>query len=334
MTPTSLVTGGLGFLGSSIVKALVSRGEAVRILALPGESRANLEGLPASAKIEILEGDIRDPEACRRAVASMHTVYHAAAIYQAWAPDPSRMYEVNLRGTFNMLEASRREGVEKVIYTASIVALGRPKPGAMGTEDTEYDVWGLDFPYSRAKFHSRVLAQDFAAWGLDVRVVCPGIVFGPGDIAPTPSGKLILEVAGGKNPPMYVEGGASYVDVRDAAETHVRAAEVGEAGAVYVAAAHNRSNLEMMQAVGRALGKELRLHRVPTAVARSAVNAMAKLAVLRGKEPPLSPDFFEYSLVPSYYDNRITRDALGVSYRPLDETLRDAIAYFRQTGRL
>ena len=61
---------------------------------------------------------------------------------------------------------------------------------------------------------------------------------------------------------------------------------------------------------------------------------MAKLAVLRGKEPPLSPDFFEYSLVPSYYDNRITRDALGVSFRPLDETLRDAIAYFRQTGRL
>ncbi|MEM9073986.1 MAG: NAD-dependent epimerase/dehydratase family protein [Myxococcota bacterium] len=326
----ALVTGGCGFLGSSIVRELLDRGVGVRILALPGERTTNVDGL----EVEIVRGNVLDPEACRVAVAGCDTVFHAAAVYKSWAPDPSGMYAVNSRGTFNMLEACRRADVGTVIYTASIVSLGRPPKGSIGDETTNYDVWDLDFAYSRSKFHSRVIAEDFAAWGLDVRVVCPGVVFGPRDIAPTPSGKLIIEVAGGNQPPIWVDGGASYVDVRDAAAVHVLAAEKGAPGERYLATEHNLSNYELLTAITRTLDSKRRFVKVPTPVARGIITAMNEVALRTGKEPPLARAFFEYSLVPSYFDSRKSKSQLGATYRPIEESIRDAAAWFREHGML
>ena len=323
----ALVTGGCGFLGSAIVRRLRARGVTVRVLALPGEPTTNVDEL----EVEIVRGDVTHIEDCKAAVKGVDTVFHAAAIYLAWAPDPSKMYEVNNRGTFNMLEAARREGVETTVYTASIVALGRPPAGGVANEETRYDVWDLDFPYSRAKFHSRMIAEDFAAWGMDVRVVCPGIVFGPGDVAPTPSGKLIVETMKG-GPPIWVDGGASYVDVRDAAEVHVLAVEKGLPGERYVAAGTNLSNIELLESIGRVAGVERRLFKVPTPVARALVKAMNLQAAKTGQEPPLSTEFFEYSLVPSYFDPSKSIRELGATYRPIDDTIADAIAWFRERG--
>ncbi len=324
----TLVTGGCGFLGSAIVRALVERGQRVRALALPEEPTDNLDGLD----VEIVRGNVLAREDAERAVSGVATVFHAAAIYKAWMPDPTLMYEVNSSGTFNMLEAARRAGAN-VVYTASIVALGRPPEGAVGEETTPYEAWDIDFPYSRAKYHSYNIARDFARWGLDVRIVCPGIVFGPGDIGPTPSGKLIINSLTG-SPPVYMDGGANYVDVRDAAEVHVLAAEKGRAGETYLATAHNLTNLELIQAIGRAAGKERRLFKIPVAMARSIVAGMEAVARRTGKEPLLSRTFFEYSLKPSFYSNEKARTELGASFRPVDETIRDAIAYFRERGLL
>jgi dihydroflavonol-4-reductase len=325
----ALVTGGCGFLGSAIVKALRARGVAVRVLALPNEATDNLKGID----VEIVRGDVLDRAACEAAVRGLDTVFHAAAIYKAWAPDPAPMYKVNSSGTFNVLEAARRAGVERVIYTASIVSLGRPPVGGVADEETPYEAWDLDFAYSRSKLMSRELAEDFARWGLDVRVICPGVVLGPGDITPTPSGKLIINTLRG-GPPVYVEGGASYVDVRDAAEAHVLCAEKGRAGQRYIATAHNLTALEFMQAVDRAAGRKRRYFKVPERAARALVRAMEKRALETGKEPLLARTFFEYSLRPCYYTGKKSERELGARYRPLDETLRDAIAYFRERGRL
>lgn len=325
----TLVTGGCGFLGSAIVRALIGRGHEVRILAVPGEPTDNVSDLD----VEVVRGDVRSPADCVAAVEGMHWVFHAAAIYKSYVPDPTSMYEVNLRGTFNMLEACRRAEVEQVIYTASIVALGRAPGGTMGDEDTKYDVWDLDFPYSRSKYHSRHIAEDFAAWGLDVRVVCPGIVFGPGDIAPTPSGKLIIDsVAGG--PPLYMDGGAAYVDVRDAAEVHVLAAERGAAKERYVAVGHNLSNLEFMQAIGRAADRDRRYFKLPIGVVRRLVAAVGAAEEAAGREPSMPRTFFEYSLKPSFFSNTKSTSVLGASYRPIEQTIGDAIEYFRRVGRI
>jgi dihydroflavonol-4-reductase len=324
----ALVTGGCGFLGSSIVKLLLDRGVAVRILAVPGEPDDNVRGLD----VEVIRGDVRERGDCERAVAGCDTVFHCAAVYKAYAPDPSVMYDVNNRGTFNMLEACRREGVGAVVYTASIVALGRPPAGTIGDEDTAYMEWDIDFPYSRSKFQSRKLAESFAAWGLDVRIVCPAIVFGPGDIAPTPSGKLILETLKG-GPPIHVPGGAAYVDVRDAALVHVLAAEKGKAGERYIAAAENLSNEDLLRAIQRVSGKERRLYAVPTPVARALVTAMNNVAARMNQEPQLSLDFFEYSLKASFFTAAKAKRELGATFRPIDDTIRDAIAYFRANGK-
>ncbi|MBZ0118718.1 MAG: NAD-dependent epimerase/dehydratase family protein [Sandaracinaceae bacterium] len=323
----ALVTGGCGFLGSWIVKQLLEDGVKVRVLAVKGERRDNVAGLD----VEIVEGDVRDVETCKKIVDGMDTVFHAAAIYTDWAPDPTLMYEVNSRGTFHVLEASRRAGVEKVIYTASIVSIGRPAPGYVSNEKTPYECWDLDFPYSRSKFHSRELAECFAAWDLDVRVVCPGIVFGPGDIRPTPSGQLIVS-SFMPGPALHYPGGASYVDVRDAARVHLLAAEHGKKGERYLATAHNLTNEEFVDAIDRASGRKRPKLGLPVSVARGVAVAMGLQSKRSGKPPMLSRDFFEYSLKPSYYSNvKAVRD-LGARFRPIDETITDAIAYFRERG--
>ena len=253
-----LVTGGCGFLGSHIVRSLIDRGVGrVRVFALPSETTRNVEGLD----VELVRGNVLSPADCTRSVDGIDTVFHAAAIFKAFMPDPTMMYEVNNRGTFNMLEASRRAEVQKVIYTASIVGLGRPSLGQLADEDTRYEAWDLTFAYSLSKYHSRRIAEDFGRWGMDVRVVCPGMIFGPGDIGPTPSGQVICEVLRTRPfreapksllqfargdavegmPPLYVDGGTSFVDVRDAAEVHLLTAERGRPNRRYIATAHNLS---------------------------------------------------------------------------------------------
>ena len=324
----ALVTGGCGFLGSSIVKLLVERGVRVRIMAVAGEPDDNVRGLD----VAIVRGDVRKRADCEKAVAGCDTVFHCAAVYKSYAPDPTMMYEVNNAGTFNMLEACRRAGVGTVVYTASIVALGRPPAGTVGDENTVYEVWDIDFPYSRSKYHSRKLAEAFADWGLDVRVVCPAIVFGPGDIGPTPSGKLILETLKG-GPPIHVPGGAAYVDVRDAALVHVLAAERGKAGERYIAASENLTNEQLLRAIQRVSGKERRLYAVPVGVARAIVTAMNKVAIRMNQEPQLSLDFFEYGLAESFFSADKAKRELGATFRPIDDTIRDAIAYFKKTGK-
>ncbi len=323
-----LVTGGCGFLGSWIVRQLVEDGREVRVFAVPGESRENLAGVD----VEVVEGDVRSRDAVERAVRGVDTVFHAAAIYQDWAPDPSLMYDVNMRGTFFVLEAARRANVEKVIYTASIVSLGRPPVGQYGDETTPYQTWDLDFPYSRSKFFSRELAEYFHGWDLDVRVVCPGIVFGPDDIRPTPSGQLIVNSIQTPGPAVWYDGGATYVDVRDAAAVHLLVAKKGRAGERYLATAHNLTNDEFVKAILAASGKSRPMVKLPIAVARAVARAMDVAARKTGKPPLLARDFFEYSLEPSFYRNDKARRELGATFRPLEETIRDSIAYFRRRG--
>lgn len=324
----ALVTGAPGFLGAHIVEALVRRGVKVRGWARPGEPRDNLKDLP----LELIEGDVRDPERARTAVQGIDTVFHAAAVYESWAPDPTLMYDVNLRGTFNVLEASRQVGA-RVVYTASIVALGRPARGTLGDEDTPYEAWDIDFPYSRSKHHSMRLAEDFAAWGLDVRIVCPGYVMGPGDRTPTPSGQLLIALAQGKAPG-YSPGGVAYVDVRDAAEGHVLAAERGQAGRRYVVSGHNIDNKALLKIVAHAAGRRGLAVRLPEVVVKGAARALQRVALARGRRPDLSVPMLEYGMHDCYFDNRRAREELGLRFRAFEDTVADSVAWFRDAGML
>jgi len=323
----ALVTGGFGFLGSEIARQLVDEGVRVRVMAMPGEPRDNLAGVD----VEVIEGNVLSTDDCKRAVQGCEVVFHAAAVYSDWAPDPTLMYNVNHRGTFHVIEASRQAGVKTVVYTASIVSVGRPPAGQLADESTAYEAWDIDFPYSRSKFFSREIAEYFTDWGYDVRSVLPGLVFGPGDIRPTPSGQLIINSLSGL-PATYFDGGTSYVDVRDAARVHLLAVQKGKPGERYLATAHNISNKDMIETIDRAVGKKRRLVKLPTPLARAMATAFEIQARRTGKAPLLARDFLEYSLKANYFSNRKTVDQLGASFRPIDETIKDAIAYFRERG--
>lgn len=325
----ALVTGGFGFLGSEIARQLVAEGVEVRVLAMPGEPRDNL----ADVEVEAIEGNVLVPGDCKRAVADCEVVFHAAAIYSDWAPDPTLMYNVNHRGTFNVIEASRRAGVETVVYTASIVSVGRPGPGELADESTAYDAWDIDFPYSRSKYFSREIAEYFVDWGYDVRCVLPGLVFGPGDIRPTPSGQLIINSLGGL-PATYFDGGTSYVDVRDAARVHILAAQKGKPGERYLATAHNLSNKAIIETIDRCVGRKRRLVKLPLPLARAMSSAFELQARRTGKPPLLARDLLDYSQKENYFSNRKTVDELGATFRPIEETISDAVAYFRERGRV
>lgn len=324
-----LITGGPGFLGSSIVRSVIERNpDRIRVLALPGEPTDNVDDLD----VEVVRGDVRNREDCERIVEGIDTLFHPAAIYKAWMADPTPMYEVNLRGTFNMLEAARRAEVETTVFTGSIVAVGRPPRGQLADESTRYDAWDIDFSYSRTKLLSRWIAEDFARWGMDVRIVCPGVVLGPRDIAPTPSGDLIIKTLQQVGPPITVDGGANYVDVRDAAEVHVLAAEKGEPGSLYMATGHNLTNLELVEKINEVAGVNRRYFKLPAGMARRLIGGMEKQAIRQGKEPEISTNFFEYSLKPSFYRNDRAVRELGATFRPIEETIRDAIDWFRARG--
>jgi dihydroflavonol-4-reductase len=320
----ALVTGAPGFLGAHIVRLLVERGVKVRALARQGEPLDNLRGLD----VEVVRGDVRDASRMKDATKKVDTVFHAAAIYEAYTRDPGRMYDVNLQGTFHVLEAARRNEVKTVVYTASIAALGRPEPGQLADESHDYEAWDLDFAYSRSKYFSKRIAEDFAAWGLDVRIVCPGIVLGPGDRSPTPSGRLILSLAAGKAPG-YTDGGASYVDVRDAALGHLLAAEKGKPGGTWIVTGHNLSNRDFLDVVCRACGLRRRSVKIPATLARAYVRARELHAHKRDLVPDLASAFFEYGLRECYYDNAKATRELGMRFRAIDDTVRDAVDWFR-----
>lgn len=325
----ALVTGAPGFLGSHITGQLRAAGVRVRAMAMADEPLDGIAGLD----VEVVRGDVLHREDVERAVDGVDTVFHAAAIYESWAPDPGPMYRVNLSGTFNVLEAARRAGVDKVIHTASIVAIGRPHVGEVADEDTRYRDWDLDFAYGRSKHLSMLIAQDFATWGLDVRIVCPGIIVGPGDRRPTPSGRLVLGIARGKTPG-YADGGASYVDVRDAAAGHLAAAVRGRAGDRYLVTAHNLSNRDLVATVARTAGRPVRAIRIPTPVARSYIRVLEAFAERRGDRPDLTRTFFDYGLREAFYDNAKARQELQLRFRPFEETVRDALEDFRRRGWL
>lgn len=324
-----LVTGGAGFLGSSIVRELGSKSLSVRVLARPEESLENLKGLDG---VEVVRGDVMSVDDCRRATTGIDTVFHCAAIYKDYVRDLTAMYHVNQRGTFNVLEAARRSDVERVVYTASVVGLGRPARGRVADETTPYDAWDLNFHYSRSKHLSMLTAFDFANWGLDVRIVSPAVVFGPGDVGPTPSGKIILAVCAGKAP-AYSSGGLSYVDVRDAARVHVLAAERGQRGRMYIASGHRLDNRTFLDTIARVHHRRLpRPIRVPPSVTLAVIRAIAAGSMALGREPEMTPELVAYNGRAGYYSNRRAVEELGATFRPIEETIRDAIEYFRGRG--
>jgi dihydroflavonol-4-reductase len=324
-TVKTLVTGGAGFIGSAVVRALLARGRDVRVMLAPREPDDNLRGL----EVEQVRADVLDGAAVRDAVAGCDVVYHLAAVYSLWLPDESIIYRVNVDGTRNVMTAAGAAGVRRVIHTSSIAAVGLPHPGELADEALRFNHWTGGNAYIRSKYLSDLEVRRFAQGGLPVVLVCPGFPFGERDRGPTPTGRFIVEALR-RRVPGYTRGGFCAVDVDDVATCHVAAELHGRVGERYIAGGHNVTYKEFFATVARVAALPPIARRVPDA----AVIGMAWLAEARarrgGPPPRLTVKAARYALATVWYDCAKARRELHMPVTPLDTTIAKAVRWFRE----
>jgi dihydroflavonol-4-reductase len=323
----NLVTGGTGFVGAHVVRALLARGEMVRCLVRAGRDPANLAGLP----VETVEGDLLDLRSIERAVAGSERVYHVAADYRLWTRNPEELYRTNAGGTGNVLAAAAEAGVSRVVYTSSVGALGLTGDGSPADETTPVSRDAIVGHYKKSKYDAERIAESWAAKGLPVVIVNPSTPVGELDVKPTPTGKLIVDFLN-RRLPAYVDTGLNLIDVRDVAEGHLLAAEKGRPGERYILGNRNMTLKEILDTLARLTGlpaPRLRLpHAVPLAVA--AVDTF--LSPLVGREPTVPLESVRMSKHRMFFAAAKAIRELGLPQGPVEEALGRACAWFRENG--
>ena len=325
----SLVTGATGLVGSAVVRALSRAERRVRVLARPNSDRRNLAG----AAIEITEGSLEDAGSLARAVAGCRFVYHVAADYRIWVPDPAPMFRANVQGTRDLLSAALAAGVERVVYTSSVATLGLVQGGS-ADETTPSTLEDMIGPYKRSKFEAEEVAREFARERrLPVVIVNPSTPVGPGDIKPTPTGRLILEAARGQMP-AFVDTGLNIVHVDDVAAGHLAAAERGRIGERYILGGKNMSLAEILAAVSRQVGRRPPRLRLPHTLLFPVAFGAELTARLTGREPFVTLDGVRMSRKKMYFTSDKAARELDYKPRPACEAIADAVGWFKTNGYL
>jgi dihydroflavonol-4-reductase len=329
MSPV-LVTGAAGFIGHHVVRLLVEAGRPVRAVLRPGEDPRNLAGIDPKL-VERVEGDVLDRDRMRNLARGCAAVYHLAAIYRTWVPDPKAIYDVNVTGTANVLAAAAEAGVTKVVYTSSIAAIGVHDDGTPSDEATPFNLWAHSFDYVRSKYLAHQVALSFAPL-VDLSIVNPGMPLGPGDIGPTPTGKTLVDALSGRIRVCF-EGGLNIVDVEDVARGHLLAEQRGRRGECYLLTGHNLTVYDLIAELRRVLGMRHAMFAMPVGLARAAGWALEQVADrATRKEPLITAGSVAYASQQLFFANDKARAELGYTVRPLDETLQRAAAWFREHG--
>jgi dihydroflavonol-4-reductase len=324
----ALVTGAAGFIGSHVVRALVADGHEVRALHLPGADLRNLRGLD----VELVPGDVTDRDSVRAAVHGRDWVFHLAAIYALWARDPGLLRRVNVEGTRVLLEAARDAGVARVVHTSSIARFGGQGLGKRGTEASPYCLGVTGDLYTQTKYEAHLLAESFAR-ELDVTIVAPTGPLGPGDVGPTPTGRLLLSAI--NLPVAFVVKTATCVgDVRDMARGHVLAAMHGRRGESYLLGNHDVEATDLLR-LALALvglgGKPILV--APLAAARCTARAALLYAERVSHEAPLiTPAAVETAAIGLRADCGKAIRELGLPTRPVAHSVLDQLRWFAREG--
>lgn len=322
-----LITGATGFIGNHVARMCLEQGDDVRVMVMPGEDRAPLNGMD----VEFVEGNLLDPSSLRKCVEGVEGLYHLAAIYAVWTKDPYIQYKVNVEGARAMLEAAMDAGVSKIVFTSSIAALGVNANGQPANEETAFNCWEFAGEYVMSKYMSHQMVLAMVGKGLPATIVCPGFPFGPGDRMPTPTGKLIISILQGKMK-NYFDGGLCAVDVRDVARCHLLAMEKGGIGEVYLAANAdgNMTQKDFAQLAGRVAGvPDVATVYVKPWVMKIAARLMEAWANLTGNPPMTSYKTTMLALQTIYVDPSKAINELGMPQTPIETAVEDAAQWFR-----
>lgn len=324
MTKT-LVTGGTGFIGRAVVTELLAAGREVRVLA---RHAAALAGL----KVEVARGNLRDPLSLAAAVKGCDRVFHVAADYRLWVPDPEAMYAVNVQGTRDLLAAAAEAGVGRIVYTSTVGALGNPGDGTPATEESPVTLADMVGHYKRSKFLAEQVVLEFVRQGLPVVLVHPSAPVGPWDTRPTPTGQIILDYLKGRMP-AYLETGLNLVHVRDVARGHLLAEEKGRIGEKYILGNQNLSLSEIFQMLAGITNIPAPRVRLPywPVLALSYLDEF--WATYVSHKPPRMPVAgVKMAKKFMYFDSSKAVRELGLPQTPVLQALKEAVAWFKEHG--
>jgi dihydroflavonol-4-reductase len=326
---TTLITGATGFVGSGVLRQLLKAGHTVRAMLRPRSDRRNIEGLP----VEVTIGDLTDRTSLDRAVSGCTALFHVAADYRLWVPNPTEIYDANVTGTRNIMLAAAEAGVERIVYTSSVATLGPTTNGKPADETTPVSIDGMIGHYKRSKFLAEAEVRRLAEeTGLPVVIVNPSTPAGPRDIKPTPTGRMFVQAASGRIP-AYVDTGLNLVHVDDVAIGHLLAFEKGKVGERYVLGERNMTLREILEVITGIAGRpppRIRLgHNVVMPIAYAA-EAWSRLT--GGGEPLITVDGVRLARKCMYFSWEKARHELGFNPRPAYEALRDAVDWFRRHG--
>jgi dihydroflavonol-4-reductase len=319
-----LVTGANGFIGSAVVRLLLAQGHDIRVLVRPDSDRRNFEGLD----IEIFEGDLTDIESLKRAVAGCDQLYHLAADYRLWIPDPDNMYKINVDGTRDLIIAATDAGIEKIVYTSSVATLGLNQDGTPSNEDTPVSIEQMFGHYKRSKFLAEQEVNKLVKErSCPVTIVNPSTPVGPRDIKPTPTGKIVLDTIRGRMP-AYVDTGLNIVHVDDVATGHLLAMERGEIGERYILGGDNMTLASILEYICVSQDMTPPTIKLPHNLVLPIAWFMERLAAITGKEPRATVDSVNMSKKMMFFSSDKAKEKLGYHSRPGVEGLQDAIDWF------
>jgi dihydroflavonol-4-reductase len=328
-----LITGAAGFVGSAVARAAIVRGYSVRVLVRPESRRTNLEHLD----VQVVDGDMRDERAMRRALDDARYLFHVAADYRLWAPHPAEIVRNNLEGTSVVMRAALAQHVERIVYTSSVATL-RATPStrqdAPVDETQPLDEKQTIGAYKRSKvLAERLVERMVKNDALPAVIVNPSTPIGAGDVRPTPTGQIIVKAARGAIP-AFVDTGLNLVDVDDVANGHLLALDRGRVGERYILGGDNVTLEELLAEIARRVGRRAPRIRLPRAPLYPLALAAQSFALLTRREPFLTADGLKMSRNQMFFSSAKARAELGYSSRAYPLALATALDWFKTHGYL
>lgn len=321
------ITGATGYIGSQVIFALLSRfasETACRAIVRESSDCSFLENLP----VEKVVADIHDPLALNEAFRGVDTVFHCAGLISSTKSSRNALYETNVRGTRNVVNACLAANVSRLVMTSSIAALGVPDDGSAAAESTSFNDWQHRNGYMEAKYLAELEGLRGVAEGLDVVMLNPGVVIGVdhANLASSSSSNDVLRLISRGRLPFLPSGGTGFVDVRDVADAHLAAWKKGRSGERYIVVAYNLTFRELFERLRGIEGSNsLRAVSIPPVAGFVAGLGGELWSLFSGSPSFISLESLRLSSKLLHYDNRRSQEELGIRYRDFYETLKTII---------